>query len=123
MKVFYHKGSNWRATPAKLSSEDTMLSLSFNNWDDYGVSTTLNAVLYSEGENFFEFGLKLLIENDIYSPKKLNELCDDGWDGFFPIPVPNYVSVPSDIDFYSSLIAKVGIDEAKNILNLITIVH
>lgn len=119
MKVFYQKGSNWRATPAKLPSENTMLSLSFNNWDDYGVSTTLNAVLYVDGKSFFEFGLKLLIENDIYSPKKLNELCENGWDGFFPIPALNYVSVPSDIDFYSSLIAKIGIDEAKNVLNLI----
>lgn len=119
MKVFYQKGSNWRATPAKLPSENTMLSLSFNNWDDYGVSTTLNAVLYVDGKNFFEFGLKLLIENDIYSPKKLNELCENGWDGFFPIPELNYVSVPSDIDFYSSLIAKTGIGEAKKVLNLI----
>ncbi|MGI2176116.1 AAA family ATPase [Shewanella ulleungensis] len=119
MKVFYQKGSNWRATPAKLPSEDTMLSLSFNNWDDYGVSTTLNAALYVDGKIFFEFGLKLLIENDKYSPKKLNELCESGWDGFFPIPELNYLSVPSDIDFYNSLIAKIGIDEAKNVLNLI----
>src|SRR5690606_13077702 len=119
MKVFYQKGSNWRATPAKLPSENTMLSLSFNNCDDYGISTTLNAVLYVDGESFFEFGLKLLIENDIYSPKKLNELCEGGWDGFFPIPELNYVSVPSDIDFYNALIAKVGFDEAKDVLNAI----
>ena len=119
MKVFYQKGSNWRATPAKLPSENTMLSLSFNNWDDYGVRTTLNAVLYVDGESFLNFELMLLIENDTYSPRKLNELCENGWDGFFPIPELNYVSVPSDIDFYSSLIAKVGIDEAKIVLNVI----
>jgi ABC-type cobalamin/Fe3+-siderophores transport system ATPase subunit len=119
MKVFYQKGNNWRATPAKLPSEDTMLSLSFNNWDDYGVSTTLNAVLYVDGKNVLEFDLKLLIENDIYSPKKLNELCEHGWNGFFPIPDINYVSVPSDIDFYSFLIAKIGIDESRNVVNVI----
>jgi len=119
MKVFYQKGSNWRATPTKLPSEDTMLSLSFNNWDDYGVSTTLNAVFYVEGKNFFEFGLKLLIENDDYSPKKLNQLCDHGWDGIFPIPELNYVSVPSDIDFYNALIAKIGMNEARNTLSLL----
>ncbi|AVV33102.1 hypothetical protein C8233_04900 [Halomonas sp. SF2003] len=119
MKVFYQKGSNWRATPAKLSTENTMLSLSFNNWDDYGISTTLNAILYVDGDSFLEFGLKLLIENDTYSPKKLNELCESGWDGFFPIPELNYVSVPSDIDFYSSLIAKVGMEEAKYVVSVI----
>jgi predicted ATPase len=119
MKVFYQKGKNWRLTPAKLSSENTMLSLSYNNWDDYGVRTTLNAVLYVDGKNFFEFNLKLLIENEIYSSEKLDELWENGWDGFFPIPALNYVSVPSDIDFYSYLIAKIGIDEAKDVFNLI----
>lgn len=119
MKVFYHKGSNWRAIPPKLPSEDTMLSLSFNNWDDYGISTTLNAILYIDGNSFLEFSLKVLIENDNYSPKKLNELCENGWDGFFPIPNLNYVSVPSDIDFYEILIAKIGMDAAKDILVLI----
>jgi ABC-type cobalamin/Fe3+-siderophores transport system ATPase subunit len=119
MKVLYQKGDYWRATPPNLTSENTILSLSFNNWDDYGVSTTLNAALYVDDKIFFEFSLKLLIENDNYSPKKLNELCENGWDGFFPIPELNYVSVPSDIDFYNSLIAKIGIDEAKNVLDLV----
>lgn len=40
-----------------------------------------------------------------------------GW--FFPIPNLNYVSVPSDIDFYEILIAKIGMDAAKDILVLI----
>lgn len=119
MKVFYHKGTNWRASPTRLLSEQTMLSLSFNNWDDYGVSTTLNAILYVDGNNFLEFSLKLLIEDDKYSPKKLNELCEEGWDGFFPIPNINYVSVPSDIDFYNYLISKIGINETKNVLTLV----
>ncbi|MGJ8674604.1 MAG: hypothetical protein ACSHWP_01540 [Pseudoalteromonas sp.] len=35
MKVFYQKGTNWRAIPTKPPSEDTILSLSYNNWDDY----------------------------------------------------------------------------------------
>lgn len=96
-----------------------MLSLSFNNWDDYGVSTTLNAILYVDGNNFLEFSLKLLIENDKYSPKKLNELCEEGWDGFFPIPNINYVSVPSDIDFYNYLISKIGINATKDVLTLV----
>lgn len=118
MKVFYQKGSNWRSTPPILPSENTMLSLSFNNWDDYGIGTTLNAVLYVNGSNFFEFALKVLIENDTCSPKKLNELCESGWDGYFPIPNFNYVSVPSDIDFYSVLISTIGMNEAKNVLNI-----
>lgn len=111
MKIYYHKGINWRWTPKRLDNEQNMLALSFNNWDDYGISTSLNAVLYLDGEKFLEFSLKLYIEDDKYSPKKLNELRDAGWDGFFPIPDLNYVTVPSDIDFYSALIGKFGKEE------------
>ncbi|OYQ77021.1 hypothetical protein B9T12_09705 [Wohlfahrtiimonas chitiniclastica] len=119
MRVFYHRGTRWQDKPAKLPNEDTVLSLSFNNWDDYGICTTLNAILYLDGVSFFEFHLQLLIENDENSPKRLNELCDEGWDGFFPIPNLNYVSVPSSIDFYNSLIGIIGLDEAKTVLSII----
>lgn len=119
MKVFYHQGSNWRKSPPILVGESNMLSLSFNNWDDYGVSTTLNAVLYIDGSEFMEFSLKLLIEGDIYSPKKLNELRDEGWDGYFPIPKLNYVTLPSDINFYSAILGKLGEAGAKSVLGII----
>lgn len=119
MKVFYQKGTNWRATPTRLITENTMLSLSYNNWNDYGVCTTLNAALYVDKTIFFEFSLKLLIENEKFSAEKLNELCNQEWNGFFPIPVLNYVSVPNDIDFYNSLISKIGVGRAKDVLILI----
>lgn len=119
MKVYYHRSEKWSWTPTILEPDKDMLALSFNNWDDFGVSTTLNAVLYFDGESVLELSLKLLIESDIYSPLKLNELRDQGWDGNFPIPNVNYVSVPSDIDFYNILIAKLGLDKAKEILILI----
>jgi ABC-type multidrug transport system ATPase subunit len=112
MKIFFHKGTNWKWTPTGLDNEPNMLALSFNNWDDLGISTSLNAALYFDGEKFLDFSLKLYIENDIYSPQKLNEMRDDGWDGYFPIPGLNYITVPSDIDFYSALIGKLGEAEA-----------
>jgi len=119
MIVFYHKGTNWKSSPPILPSESDMLALSFNNWDDYGVSTTLNATLYIDKKVVLDFSLKILIEDDDYSPKKLNELCANGWSGFFPIPNLNYVSVPSDIDFYHILIAKIGFADTKKLLILI----
>jgi ABC-type cobalamin/Fe3+-siderophores transport system ATPase subunit len=118
MKIYYHKGTSWKWTPTRLDKEQNMLALSYNNWDDHGVSTSLNAVLYFDGKNFLEFSLKLYIEDDKYSPKKLNELRDAGWDGYFPIPELNYVTVPSDIDFYVYLIAKIGVDETIKLLDV-----
>jgi len=118
MKIYFHQGTNWRRSPPLLDNEKDMLSLSYNNWDDYGVRTSLNAVLYLDGEKFLEFSLKLYIEGDTDSPVKLNELRDAGWDGCFPIPELNYLTVPSDIDLYSALIGKFGKDETIKLLTI-----
>jgi ABC-type cobalamin/Fe3+-siderophores transport system ATPase subunit len=119
LKVFFHAGDNWNRTPPLTKTEKTVLALSYNNWDDYSVRTTLNAAFYYEGERIFEFNLKLLIENDTNSPVKLNALRNSGWDGYFPIPDTNYASVPSDIEFYDALITKLGVQDAQKVLILI----
>lgn len=116
MKIYYHKGTKWTWTPTRLPDENNLLALSYNNWDDYGVSTTLNAVLYIDKKPALEFTLKLLIKDDVYSAIKLNEFRENGWDGFFPIPKVNYASVPSDIKFYDALISSLGLNEAKSVL-------
>lgn len=119
MKVYYHKGKKWDWKPTLVNGEKNLLALSFNNWDDYNISTTFNACLYFDKKATLEFSLKILIEDDVYSPAKLNELRESGWDGFFPIPDLNYVSVPSDIYFYDALLSKLGQNEARDVLNVI----
>lgn len=119
MKVFYHSGERWRWTPEKLEGESDLLALSFNNWDDYGISTTLNAVIYHDSVALLKFSLKLLIEGDKYSPKFMNNLRESGWDGYFPIPNVNYVSIPDDISFYNILTSKIGKEKTKEVLKLI----
>ena len=52
MKIYFHKGTNWKWTPTRLDNEQNMLALSFNNWDDYGIGTSLNAALYFDSEKF-----------------------------------------------------------------------
>lgn len=119
MKIFFHTGTDWNKTPPATKTEKTLLSLSYNNWDDYSVRTTLNAAFYFDGQRIFEFNLKLLIEDNTNSPVKLNALREEGWDGYFPIPKTNYVSVPSDIEFYDALITKLGMQGAREALVLI----
>lgn len=119
MKVFFHSGTDWNRVPPVTKTEKTLLSLSYNNWDDYSVRTTLNAAFYYDGQRIFDFNLKLLIESNTNSPVKLNALREEGWDGYFPIPNTNYVSVPSDIEFYDALITKLGIQDARKVLVLI----
>jgi len=94
-----------------------MLALSYNNWDDYDIKSTLNAVLYIENDEIIRFSLKLMIEGIKDSPKFLNSLrVEEKWNGFFPIPNVNYVSVPSDIDLYSILLNKLGKQSAEDVL-------
>ena len=112
LKIFFHTGTNWAWTPTRLQNENNLLALSFKKWDDYGISTTLNAVLYIEKKPILKFNLKLLIANDNNSPKTLNSLKENGWNGYFPIPNKEYITVPSDIEFYDALISKLGKKEA-----------
>lgn len=119
MKVYFHFGADWNRTPPIINTEKSLLALCYNNWDDYSVRTTLNAAFYYDGDLVFEFNLKLLIDGDTNSPIKLNALRKEGWDGYFPIPGTNYVSVPSDIEFYDALITKLGIQGAREVLLLI----
>lgn len=118
MKVFYHHGQPGERRPRLLDSEPNLLALSGNNWDDYGNKTTLNASLYFDGELLkFDFYIKVLIEGCDYTAKKLDDLRNNGWTGFFPIPQVNYISLPSNIEIYSILISKLGTNKTKKLLS------
>ncbi|HEJ9630005.1 MULTISPECIES: AAA family ATPase [Proteus] len=119
MKVYYHGQGTW-GTPSGLLSEPNLLALSGNNWDDYGTKTTLNASLYFDGQRLdFNFHMKVLIKENSYTAEALNKLKASGWNGFFPIPNCIYVSLPSDIEFYSIIISKLGIEKAQELLDLL----
>ncbi|UER84416.1 ATP-binding protein [Enterobacter cloacae] len=118
MKIVYTPDRSWREIPPAKPELGDVLSLSSNNWDDYGYKTTLNAKIYIKNQSIsFDFSIKLLIENIDNTAVKLDELCKDGWDGIFPIPNTNYIALPSDIDFYQILISKIGEESTVNLLN------
>lgn len=118
MKIVYTPDRSWREIPPAKPELGDVLSLSSNNWDDYGYKTTLNAKIYIKNQSIsFDFSIKLLIENIDNTAIKLDELCKDGWDGIFPIPNTNYIALPSDIDFYQILISKIGEESTVNLLN------
>ncbi|PKQ75840.1 AAA family ATPase [Aeromonas sobria] len=118
MKIIYTPNIKPYQKPPIRFGKGAFLSLSGNNWDDYNFKTTLNARLIFDGKALdFDFNLKLLINNSNYTTETLNKLCESGWDGYFPIPEADYLSLPSDIDFYKTLIAKLGVIEAKQVLD------
>ncbi|MBA0191643.1 AAA family ATPase [Pectobacterium carotovorum] len=118
MKIVYTPDRSWREAPPEKPEFGDVLSLSSNNWDDYGYKTTLNARIYVNNQSVpFDFSIKLLMENIDNTAVKLDELCKNGWDGVFPIPNANYIALPSDIDFYKVLISKIGEDATITLLN------
>lgn len=119
MKAHYQSGHNWKKTHFGLEAEPNLLGLSYNDWDDAGFKTTLNASLYFKGEKFLDFAIKILFEDGSFTAGHLNKIIQEGWDGFFPIPNLNYVSVPSNIDFYAAIVGKIGSTDSKKLLKVI----
>jgi ABC-type cobalamin/Fe3+-siderophores transport system ATPase subunit len=89
-----------------------MMVLWADNWDDFGYKLTLNAKALIKGKEIELPRIKILIKNEDPTYKFLNTLYNDNWNGVFPIPDFEYISVPVSIDFYELLIGAVGIDEA-----------
>jgi ABC-type Mn2+/Zn2+ transport system ATPase subunit len=107
----------WQVTPPQLVGEDNYISLSGNDWDDFGTRSKLNSILVIGGViQPIDFSLKLLITGCDYTAKKLNDLCATGWNGEFPIPSENYVSVPTDINFYNVLHSKIDKETSIDVL-------
>ncbi|WP_408682103.1 AAA family ATPase [Vibrio harveyi] len=120
MKVIYTPNRSWRNQPPMIDGEDNVLSLGGNNWNDFDRYMTLNASLIFNRQRFeIPLQLKLLIEGENDTTQKLNELCEAGWNGVFPIPDLNYVSVPSDIDFYKVIQSQLGEEQALEVLRCI----
>jgi energy-coupling factor transporter ATP-binding protein EcfA2 len=118
VKIYYHSSPKHNATPVQLEIEQNYLSLSSNNWDDFHHKTTLNAALYFDGKllELDDFHVKIYINGEANTDQKLHKLRQEGWDGFFPIPNVEYISVPSDIEFYSIITSKLGALAAEEML-------
>lgn len=117
MEAIYRPGMNWKQSPTMVSGFPNSVVLSHNNWDDFGFKTTLNAAVFLDGIKVLEFALKVYIPSNHYTSEYLDSLIKQGvWNGFFPIPNTDYVSLPSDIAFYEVLVDSLGVDEAKRLL-------
>lgn len=117
MKIKYSPNQNWKSPAPKLTGEESYLSLSGNDWDDFGMQSTLNCTLVIDGVvQPVNFRLKVLIADCDYTASRLNELCATGWNGEFPIPNVNYISVPTDVDFYKILHSKFDHSSSQHVL-------
>lgn len=111
MQVVYLGRSSRRTNPPPQVEGDA-LELLENNWDDYGFKTSFVITCRLNGEIVELPGLRLLVGGAQTSTKALNKLRDEGWNGVFPIPDVDYVSVPGEITFYEQIEGALGIEVA-----------
>jgi AAA15 family ATPase/GTPase len=116
MKIIFRAGEYLSERQKCPLGESNVLCLQTNNWDDYGSKTTFNATLFFEGSLFLEFECKILVKGNYDSTNALREQKKIGWDGVFPIPNIDYISVVSNIQFYSSIKSKLEDSAGINVL-------
>ncbi len=97
------------------SQNKNFIALFYDRWDDYNYKTQFPCAVICDGEELeLSVYIKIYIENTDFSGQYLDKKVAEGWNGEFPIPNENYISLPSDIDFYGALIAKYGLDQARD---------
>lgn len=118
MKVVYLGRPSRRISPPPALDGDVIELLS-NDWDDYSYKTSFQVTCRVGNQILNLDPLRLLIEDEHTTSTKLNQLINDGWDGEFPIPEINYISVPSEIAFYEQLEGTLGLEGAIEVANLL----
>lgn len=111
MKIMYLGRYGGKAKPAPAGDDDVLELLS-NNWNDYGFETYFETSASVKGESVDLGAIRLLVENVDQTRAHLDRLLTEGWDGEFPIPDQAYISVPSEISFYSQIEAILGDESA-----------
>lgn len=111
MRVVYRGRASRRTNPPPQIEGDVIELLS-NNWDDYGYKTSFPVTCRLNGEHVDLPGLRLLMAGAQTSSTALDRMLNEGWDGVFPIPDADYVSVPTEITFYEQIEGALGIDAA-----------
>lgn len=114
MQVIY-LGRGARESGVVPSIEGDGIELLDNNWNDYGYETFFHTACRINGDVVDLGSIRLLIEDQANSRAYLAGLLANGWDGIFPFPERNYISVPSEITFYEQLSGQLGADVATQI--------
>lgn len=118
MQVVYLGRPSRRTNPAPQVEGD-VIELLTNNWDDYGFETSFPVTCRMNGEVVDMPGLRLLIAEARTSRTVLDKIRGEGWDGVFPIPNTDYVSVPGEITFYQQIEGALGIEAAVEVAKVL----
>ncbi|SOC28126.1 ATP-binding protein [Thalassospira xiamenensis] len=114
MKIVYAARDAGRSNaPSKLG--ENVIELLKDRWDDYSCETLFKTSCNINGEEIYLGSIRIQIKDKTITWKHLDALIADGWNGEFPIPDTEYISVPSEITFYQQLSSSLSIADAIDI--------
>ncbi|MBS0353722.1 MAG: ATP-binding protein [Proteobacteria bacterium] len=111
MRIIY-TGRDIKKQKAILAEHQDVIILLYDNWDDYSYKTSFPTECLLNGNNVDIGTIKILVEDKKTTFAYLDSLVAGGWDGMFPIPNTQYVSVPAALTFYEQLEGHLGLDAA-----------
>ena len=93
MKIVY-VGNNaaWRRA---FSSDEDIIALRYDNWNDFGYKTTFPTLCYIGGKEVDLGPIRILFGDENQSHTYLEQKLAGGWDGVFPVPDTPYISTPT----------------------------
>lgn len=118
MKVIY-AGLDSKKRKTLMAEHQDIIVLLHDNWDDYTYKTTFPTTCLMKGQGVDIGGIQILIEDQKTTSKYLDQLVTEGWDGVFPIPDRQYVSVPGALTFYEQIEGHLGLAEAVAVAQLL----
>lgn len=118
IKILY-AGRDSQLASTALASLPNVIVLDFDRWDDFDFKTTFPTRCRLNGEEVDLGTIQILVEDEQATHLYLAALRKTGWDGYFPIPNTNYISVPANLTFYEQIIGHLSLQAARRIAELL----
>lgn len=126
MKIVYVSRDE-KARRSMLASEDDILLLLYDRWDDFGYKTRFPTECRIGGAMVELGAVRILFDGEQSSHPHLALLRQAGWDGHFPLEGSAYISVPEEITFYEQLQSQLpeggALDVARKLHDASFLVH
>lgn len=119
VEVVYLGRRSRRVSTPPPQADGNVIELLWNDWNDFGYETTFVITARLNDELVDLASLSLLVDGERVSRTALGTMLEDGWDGTFPIPNKNFISVPSSITFYEQIEGSLDADAAIEVAKLL----
>lgn len=118
MRVVY-AGRDSKKRKTLIAEHQDVIVLLQDNWDDYTYKTTFPTDCRLKGINVEIGTIQILVDSETTTFAYLDALVAGGWDGVFPIPKTQYVSVPAGLTFYEQIEGHLGLAAAVDVAQLL----